>query len=164
MSILFTQEQIERATKSIAREIDTNPSPTVLVCVLNGAFMFFSDLAKRITINCEIDFIRVKSYSNNVQGELSITKDIELDLKGKRVYLIDDIYETGKTLNFLKEHLSQYNPKEITFVTLFKRGTKHIPNLICGFDLTTDKFIAGYGLDDNGLKRNLPFIFEVSGN
>lgn len=164
--ILYTEKAIIEEIKNISYEIGVDslkhPEPPVLICVLNGAFMFFGELVKNLKIDCEVDFIRVKSYQEgNTPGTLQLIKDIESKIKDRNVYIVDDIYETGKTIDFITSHLQQYNPKSITPVTLFNRGKNTPDNLISGFELQTELFIAGFGLDDNKLKRNLPFIFEV---
>lgn len=164
----FSEYKIIEAVRNIAWEISNKPihndKPIVLVCVLNGAIMFFSDLLKNIKVDCEIDFVRVKSYNGEEQGEITISKKPELNLHDKNIYIIDDIYDSGKTMRFLIKEIKKHLPNSITPVTLFKRNRNldlSPPELIYGIDLEGDDFIAGYGMDLDGLKRNLPFIFEV---
>lgn len=164
----YSEFKLIEAVRDISYKISTNPihndKPIVLICILNGAVMFFSDLMKNLKIDCEIDFVKVKSYEKNKQGKLELTKTPELNLHDKNIYIIDDIYDSGKTMKFMISYVKKHLPNSITPVTLFKR-TKDIdfspPELIYGIDLESNIFIAGYGMDDNGLKRNLPFIFEV---
>jgi hypoxanthine phosphoribosyltransferase len=158
---MTTQEQLGQSIKSISKEIGFQQH-AIFICVLNGAFMFFSDLIKNIDcVEAKIDFIRVKSYNGIRQGKLKLTKDIEIDIKDKVVYLIDDIYDSGKTLKYLIKHLSKHKPKKIVPVALFKRiGSDH-PDLIYGIELAEGSFVYGYGLDDSkGFNRNLPFTLE----
>ena len=116
--------------------------------------MFFTDLVKHMG-DCEIDFISAKSYEGTTQGEIRILKTITTDITGKDVYLIDDIYDSGNTMNRLIKHLQYNNPKSITPITLFKKHYSNSPNLIHGFELTNEHWLIGYGLDaENGLKRN----------
>ena len=111
---------------------------------------------------CEIDFIRVKSYVGLTQTQVSISKSIELDISRKDVYLIDDIYDTGETMKTLISHLNLNNPKSITPITLFKRWSSSNPDLIYGFEIKDETFLVGYGLDnEKGLQRNLKHILGL---
>jgi len=168
MNKLFTETELEKAVENVAFHINGklsynlyHPKDVVFICVLNGAFMFFSDLMKQIEYPCQIDFIRVKSYVGKESTEINLTKDIELNIKNKIVFLVDDIYDSGKTIAWLTKHLvSHRSPREIIPVTLFAKQNTIVPrDLICGIELTDESFLVGYGLDDeNGFSRNLPFI------
>ena len=160
MITLFTELEIKNKVGELAYTIKKrqHDQPPVFICVLNGAFMFFTDLVKQVG-DCHIDFIRAKSYNNQHQGEIYINKSFELDIEGKDVYLVDDIYDSGNTMNRLIKHLSYGNPKSVTPVTLFKRHTAKNDDLIYGFNLENEYWLIGYGLDANdGTKRNLPHI------
>ena len=160
MIVEFTEKEIQDKIKQIADFINQKQhnKPPVFICVLNGAFMFFTDLVKQIG-KCEIDFIRAKSYEGTTQSEIKITKSCELELMDRDVYLVDDIYDSGNTMNKLVHHLTTYNPKSITPITLFKKHTANNPNLIYGFELQNEHWLVGYGLDaSDGTKRNLPHI------
>ena len=161
--ILFTEKEIQNKVGEMAYKIKKikHEEPPVFICVLNGAFMFFTDLVKHIG-DCHVDFIRAKSYNNTTQGEIYITKQIEMDITGKDVYLIDDIYDSGNTMNRLIKNISYGNPKSITPVTLFKRHTVKNDDLIYGFNLENEYFLVGYGLDgENDLKRNQKYITGI---
>jgi len=161
--ILFTEKEIQNKVGEIAYNLKKrhHDQPPVFICVLNGAFMFFTDLVKHME-DCHIDFIRAKSYEGTTQGEIYITKQIEIDVTGRDVYLIDDIYDSGNTMNRLIKNISYGNPKSITPVTLFKRHTSKNPDLIYGFDLENEYFLVGYGLDgENDLKRNQKYITGI---
>ena len=163
--ILFTSEQIQSKVTQIAHSIDfkhTTNDDVVMICVLNGGFMFFSDLVKNMSIDVELDFIRAKSYNGQDQGVVHILKDIETNIEGKDVYVVDDFYDTGSTLDRILEHLSTQNPKSLEIVTLLTRDISPIPECpyTTGF-IIRDEWVYGYGLDDNGLKRNLPFICAI---
>jgi hypoxanthine phosphoribosyltransferase len=158
--ILFTEQEIQTKVKQIASQLNQthHSSPPVYICVLNGAFMFFADLVKHVE-PCYIDFIKAKSYENNNQYEVNILTDISSNISNKPVYLVDDIYDSGNTINHIIQHLLQYNPLSITPVTLFKRHTSSRPDLIYGFDLQDESFLVGYGLNAfDDTKRNLPYI------
>ena len=158
--VLFTEQELSNKVGEIAYKISKKEHdfPPVFICVLNGAFMFFTDLVKHVG-ECEIDFIRAKSYMGITQTNVSISKSIEIDISRKDVYLVDDIYDTGETMKALIQHLNLNNPKSITPITLFKRWSSHNPDLIYGFELQDESWLVGYGLDDeNGLQRNLKHI------
>lgn len=163
MITLFTELEIQNKVGEIAYTLKKiqHDEPPVFICVLNGAFMFFTDLVKHMG-DCHIDFIRAKSYENQSQGEIRILKSIDMDIKGKDVYLVDDIYDSGNTMNRLVKHLKNLNPKSITPVTLFKKEFSHNDDLIWGFELSKEYFLVGYGLDgEQGLKRNQKFITGI---
>jgi hypoxanthine phosphoribosyltransferase len=160
MITLFTELEIKNKVGELAHLIKKrqHEQPPVFICVLNGAFMFFTDLVKQVG-DCHIDFISAKSYENQSQGEIRILKSIDIDIEGKDVYLIDDIYDSGNTMNRLIKHLNYQNPKSITPITLFKRHSSINPDLIYGFELQNEYWLVGYGLDSSdGTKRNLPRI------
>jgi hypoxanthine phosphoribosyltransferase len=162
--VLYSEKEIQNKVKEISDNINNIESygNNVFICVLNGGFMFFTDLVKQIKQPCYIDFIQAKSYEGTNNYEVKILKDISLTptvLENKIIYLIDDIYDSGNTINHLKKHLNQYNPKTIIPITLFKRHSSNNPDLIYGFNLENEYFLEGYGLDGkNGLKRNQRFI------
>lgn len=162
MNLLFTESEIKAAIRTIANIINKqkHDKPPVFICVLNGAFMFFSDLVKCIDYDCEIDFIRAKSYEDINQGEIMILKDIERSLEDKDVYVVDDICDSGNTLQYIINHINNYNkPLSITPVTLFKKHNIEFNQLIYGIELKDETFIYGFGLDGKkGLYRNLPYI------
>lgn len=161
--ILFTEQEIKNKVGEIAYNLKKrqHENPPVFICVLNGAFMFFTDLVKQVG-DCEIDFVSAKSYDGVKQGEIRILKSVTIDIKDKDVYLIDDIYDSGNTMNRLIKHLQYNNPKSITPVTLFKKHYSHNDNLVWGFELNNEHWLIGYGLDaENGLKRNQKYITGV---
>jgi hypoxanthine phosphoribosyltransferase len=167
MRILFNQTQLQQAVEKVAQEIHSrhhdNLNPPVMLCVLNGAFMFFTDLVKQINIDCEIDFMRVKSYQGQNQFDVKILKNIETNIDGKTVYVVDDILDSGNTMTAIISHLGKYHkPREIHPVTLFKKASNPWP-LLYGLELTDEVWICGYGLDgNNGLHRNRSVIFGES--
>lgn len=161
--VLFTEKEIKKRVESLAIEVsyknNLENQPRVMIGVLNGAFMFFTDLVRKMKVDCEIDFIQAKSYLGQVQDRVDILKDINVDITGKDVYIVDDIFDSGNTMRKLITHLQKKNPKSITPVTLFKRSYSHKEDLIFGFELQGEAFLVGYGLDGKGgLKRNQPYI------
>jgi hypoxanthine phosphoribosyltransferase len=163
--ILFTSEQIQDKVKEMALTISfkhTSKDDIVMICLLNGGFMFFSDLVKNISLDFECDFIRAKSYNGQEQGLIHITKDIETDIEGKIVYIVDDFYDTGNTLDIVVEHLSIRNPKSLEIVTLLTRDVSPLPDypLHTGFTIK-DEWVVGYGMDNNKKERNLNYIYAL---
>jgi hypoxanthine phosphoribosyltransferase len=163
--ILFTSEQIQEKVKTIAHHISfkhTVKDDIVMICVLNGGFMFFSDLAKEMSIDFEVDFIRAKSYNGQDQGVVHILKDIETNIEGKYVYVVDDFYDTGNTLDRILDHLSTLNPKSLQMITLLTRDISPIPDYLhtTGF-IIQDQWVVGYGMDNNSKERNLDYIYAL---
>lgn len=158
--------KIKILAKKISDEHRNDPTPVVLVCILNGGFMFFSDLVKQITIPIEIDFIRCKSYYGRKQGDLVVTKDLETKIRGKHVYLVDDILDSGNTMKAVIKFLSVKEPKSITpVVTIYKESVdfnKVLHILYQETDSLFDPWYIGYGMDDeNGHNRNLGTIYTI---
>jgi len=169
MKILYNKEQIQTAVNKIATEIRNkhynDPNPPVMICVLNGAFMFFTDLVKAVNIDCEIDFMRAKSYNDQLQTEVVITKEIETNIAGKNVYLVDDILDSGNTLRHIIKHYNTNKntaPASITPVVLFKKWSNNIDGCLYGIELRNEAWLCGYGLDGpKGLMRNRDLIFGL---
>ncbi|UCE83939.1 MAG: hypoxanthine phosphoribosyltransferase [Deltaproteobacteria bacterium] len=165
--ILFTAEDIARQVERLASQIcaDYQGKEIVLVGVLKGAFIFLADLVRRLTISVELDFIRVASYGAGTEstGEIRITTDVELDLQGRDVLIVEDIVDSGLTTAFLREHLAGKNPRSLRICTLLDKTERRrvtIPLDYVGVQL--DKgFVVGYGLDCDEAHRHLPEIYEL---
>ena len=167
MEILVEEFKLERRIREIAHDISldhqasNNPFPPVMICVLNGAFMFFTDLVKHMDIDCEIDFIRAKSYhGKDNSGGVSISKGLEVDLKGKRVYIVEDIIDSGATMTEILHHVHDRLPAEVKVATLVRRKDSQLREDYSCFEIG-DEWIIGFGLDDNGLKRNYRNIYKL---
>lgn len=168
MKKLITQQEIQTRIAELALEIEqhedkyNDDQPPVFICILNGAFMFFSDLMKQYHGLCQIDFLRAKSYNGrDNSGGVKIIKDIEVAIQGKNVYIIEDIIDSGETMKEVFFHLNSQLPKSINIVTLLKRKGSDHPMDFYGFEIN-DEWVIGYGLDDNGLQRNLPDIYKIN--
>jgi len=167
MEKLISQAKIAHRVKRLAKEISRdhiqsgNTLPPIMICILNGSIHFFSDLIRAMKIDCEIDFIRLKSYAGqDNSGGIQVLKELELELKGRRAYIVDDICDTGSTI---LEALFMCNSKlvqEVRVVTLLKRKDGVNMTDFCGFTINKE-WVAGYGLDDNGLKRNYTNIYNI---
>tara|TARA_B100000900_G_scaffold224773_1_gene190714 strand:+ start:419 stop:931 length:513 start_codon:yes stop_codon:yes gene_type:complete len=158
--------QIRILAKKINDEHRNDPTPVVFVCILNGGFMFFSDLVKQITVPIEIDFIRCKSYLGRKQGDLVVTKDLETKIKGKHVYLVDDILDSGNTMKAVSKFLQVKEPKSIIPVAAIYKESgdfdKVLHILKQETDSVFDPWYIGYGMDDEkGHNRNLSTIYTI---
>ena len=127
MEKAISEKDLDIKIKILAKQINDahrgDPTPVVMVCILNGGFMFFSDLVKELTIPVELDFIRCKSYYGRKQGDLVVSKDLETKIKNKHVYLVDDIVDSGNTMKAVMKFLSVKEPKSMTPVaTIYKEN------------------------------------------
>ena len=130
------------------------------ICVLNGGFMFFSDLVKLIKYPIKIDFIQCKSYNDMQQQELEITKDIDSDIQDHTVFIVDDILDSGNTMKHLKTHLKYHGAKNIFTVTAVHKENVDFPfnYYIYKQPENVNPWYVGYGMDDKGYNRNLNSI------
>lgn len=168
MRELHNVKDIDIRTKIIAKQISDDhrgdKTPIVMVGLLNGCFMFYADLVRNLKVDVECDFMRVKSYiSQNKQGDIQITKDLETSIKGKHVYLVDDIYDTGNTMNAVIDYLEDRHPASISIVTLIARNTSPTPKQKSYHGFTIgDEWLVGVGMDDDrGYMRNYPSIWAL---
>ena len=170
MEQAISEKELDIKIKILAKKINdehrNDPVPVVLVCILNGGFMFFSDLVKQITVPIEIDFIRCKSYYGRKQGDLVVTKDLETKIKNKHVYLVDDILDSGNTMKAVAKFLQVKEPKTITPVAaIYKENLdfdKVLHILKQDTDSMFDPWYIGYGMDDEkGHNRNLGTIYTI---
>jgi len=167
MRELITTKEIQFQTKIIGKQIADDhrgdKTPIVMVGLLNGAFAFYSDLVRATPVDMECDFMRVKSYTNRKQGDIVISKDLETPIKGKHVYIIDDILDSGNTMNAVIDYLEVKKPASISIVTLITRETSPIPKQKSYHAFTIkDEWIVGMGMDnDKGHMRNIPSIWAL---
>jgi hypoxanthine phosphoribosyltransferase len=169
MKVLFENEVIEKRIDEIATQIlnrhKSEKIPIVLVCVLNGGFVFYSKLVEKLSsLDPECDFVKVRSYEGRERGDLNMILDKSVDVTGKHVYLIDDIYDSGVTMNALANHFYQFDPVSVHMVTLIKRYINEVDmplGSLYGFVLE-DEWVVGFGMDDDlGKKRSLPYILAI---
>jgi len=168
MQQLIKAQDIDIKTKIIAKQISAehngDRTPVVMVGLLNGAFMFYADLVRNLSIDVECDFMRVKSYiGKKKQGDIQILKDLETPIKGKHVYLVDDILDSGNTMNALIELLEVKHPASISIVTLLTRETSPIPKQASYHAFTIkDEWVVGFGMDnEKGYARNYRDVFAL---
>lgn len=164
---LFTEEQIKARLDDIAAQINTlyAGEPLVVVCVLKGGFMFFSDIVKRLTCKPELDFVRLASYGQGTASTKAInfTKDVEIPLEGKHVLIVEDIVDTGHSMDFLLRQLAARGARSLRLAVLLdkheRREVPVTPHFV-GFTLPAG-FVVGYGLDYAELYRELPALYEA---
>jgi hypoxanthine phosphoribosyltransferase len=154
------QEKVTEIGKQLSEEYEgRNP---LVICILKGAFIFMADLVKQITVPIEIDFMAVSSYgaSTRSSGEVKIIKDLDSSVEGRDILIVEDIIDSGLTLNYLVDVLQRRKVKSIKIATLFDKPVRRTVDLkadISGFILP-DAFVVGYGLDYAEKYRNLPYI------
>ena len=162
LEILFTEEQIRARVKDLAQEItnDYKGRRLVLVSILRGSVFFATDLARLIDLPLSMDFLSISSYGEDSEGVVRITKDLEENVAGKDVLVIEDIVDTGFTLKYLIRTLGGRNPKSVEVSALLNRRARRIIEIdlkYIGFEIP-DIFVVGYGLDYRQRYRNLPYI------
>jgi len=163
--VLLSKEQIAKRVRELGAEIsnDYRGKCPILIGVLNGSFMFCGDLFREITIDCEIDFIKITSYGNakKSSGHVKIRKDIDAHLEGRHVILVEDIVDSGLSVQYLRSRLSTVEVSSLRFVSLLvKQGAAQVPceRDYVGFSIP-NRFVVGYGLDYAQKLRNLPEVF-----
>ena len=157
------QDRISKLALTIHKTEFDSKVPIVFVGILNGAFMFFSDLVKKIKLPIEIDFVRVKSYDGQNRKEIKFTKDLEVDIKGKHVYLVDDIIDSGHTIKFLKDKFLERGAIHVTPVAAILKENLVISEALCILKYPQDSpWFVGYGMDhEDGTCRNIETILEL---
>ena len=161
---------IERRVKELAAEIrrDLDGEPGIFICVLNGAFMFFADLVRNLGIDCEIDFIKLSSYGEQKisSGQVRLIKDLNCEVEGRNIFIVEDIVDTGASIEYMKKLVGEKNPASLKIVTLLHKPESaqfnHCLDYV-GFEIPP-RFVVGYGLDYAQQARNLPSIYILDDN
>ncbi|MDR1767182.1 MAG: hypoxanthine phosphoribosyltransferase [Propionibacteriaceae bacterium] len=166
--ILYTKDQIDARVREVAAQIDAdyegkNP---LLVGVLNGAVMVVADLSRALKIHCEMDWMAVSSYGSGTQtsGVVRILKDLNTNLEGRHVIVVEDIIDTGLTLTYLMQNLASRDPASLKIMTMFRKPEaiqSPLEIAYVGYDLP-NRFVVGYGLDYAGRYRNLTDVGILS--
>lgn len=163
--VLLTEEQIQSKVKEFAAILskeyaDKDP---IFVGVLKGVVIFFADIIRNVTIPCEMDFMCLSSYGGtNSTGNVAVKKDLSVDIKGRHVVILEDIYDTGNSLAFLHKYLLSKEPASLKICTLLDKPERRKPGItlkpeMVGFTIPNE-FVVGYGLDFNEHYRNLPYV------
>ncbi|HET9830793.1 MAG TPA: hypoxanthine phosphoribosyltransferase [Vicinamibacterales bacterium] len=164
--ILISEQQIQARVAEMAAEIRRDfPEDVHLIAVLKGAFIFLSDLVRHIPGKVSLDFMATSSYAKGTttSGEVKLVKDLDLTLDGRNVIIVEDIVDSGLTLNYLHEILRARNPRTLRTACLLSKPTRRrvqVPVEYIGFTIE-DRFVVGYGLDYAEQYRNLPYIGVV---
>lgn len=162
--IIISEEEIQQKVFELGLQIsqDYRGKNPILVGVLKGVLFFMADLLRTITIPMEVDFLAVSSYDPlaRQQGVVRLLKDLDMSIEGRDVLFVEDVIDTGLTLNYLLRNLKARQPASIEVCVLFNKSSNRLINIPLkyrGFDLP-DKFVVGYGLDYREQYRNLPYI------
>lgn len=162
--VLLSEEQIQQKVNELAATLSKEYAgkDPVFVGVLKGVVMFFGDVVKRITVPCQIDFMWISSYSGTNSSEMVVKRDVSADLKGRHVVILEDIFDTGNSLEFTYKHLMSKEPASLKICTLLDKPERRNPAVTVvpdyvGFTIPNE-FVVGYGLDFNEHFRNLPYV------
>ncbi len=162
--ILIDEETLQMRIDQLGEEISNYyaSDDPLLIGVLTGGFIFMSDLTRAMTIPVHVDFMAVSSYgdASNTSGVVRILKDLDRTIEGRRILIVEDIIDSGLTLNYLIDVLQRRKPADIRLVALLKKDRPRMADVNVdwiGFDIP-DEFVVGYGLDYAGKFRNLPFV------
>jgi len=166
--VIITEAEIKEAIKKAGKEIDKiyDGRPILLVSILKGAFVFMADLCRAVSVPCEIGFMCAKSYYSGTvsSGVVKITMDLEQDVSKYHVVIVEDIIDTGRTLNDIVKLLKGRNPISLRVITLLDKPERRVVDFKADYSLFTipDLFVIGYGLDCAEFYRNLPYIAEFN--
>ncbi len=164
----LSEDKIQKRVREMGEEIskDYKGKTPVFIGVLNGAFIFLSDLIKYITADCEIDFFKLSSYGDAKisSGEVTMLKELNCDVKGRDIIIVEDIVDSGLSINFIEELMQRYKPSSMKVVSLLVKPDSLRYNVkihYIGFNIPS-KFVIGYGLDYAQKYRNLRAIYTLS--
>lgn len=165
--ILITEKEIRAKVKELGKKIskDYQGKELIIIGVLKGAVIFLSDLLRALKVSCELDFIGISSYGDDTKssGVVRITKDLEESIESKHILIVEDIVDTGLTLQYLIKNLQSRKVASLKVCALLDKPSKHKVDVkidYLGFTIP-DKFIMGYGLDYQEKYRNIPYIFYL---
>lgn len=163
--VLLTEEQIKARIAELGKELSKeyegkNP---VLVGVLKGVVVFYADMMRAIDVPCQLDFMWISSYAGTEStGKMVVKKDVSVDITGRHVLILEDIFDTGTSLDYTYRHLMEKNPASLKICTLLDKPERRRPEITLKADYTgfviPNEFVVGYGLDYNEYYRNLPYV------
>ena len=161
--VLISAEELEAHVAEIGAQIsrDFEGKDPIFIGVLKGCFIFMADLMRHVTIRCSMDFMAVSSYSGTTStGAVKINKDLSEDIEGRHIIIVEDILDSGVTLNYLKNFLMVRRPASISMATLMDKPARRKADVYADYSCfeIPDAFVVGYGLDYNERYRNLPYI------
>lgn len=163
--ILLTEEQIAKRIEELGKELsedykDKNP---VVVGVLKGVVVFYADMIRKLEVPCQMDFMWISSYSGTEStGKMVVKKDLSTDIEGRHVLILEDIFDTGNSLDYTFRHLMAKNPASVKICTLLDKPERRREGITLKADYVgftiPNQFVVGYGLDYNEQYRNLPYV------
>jgi len=163
--VLLSEEQIQTRVKELAAELSAEYAgkDPIFVGVLKGVVMFYADFVKNFTEPCQMDFMWISSYAGtNSTGKMNVRQDLSQNIKGRHVVILEDIFDTGKSLQYTYDHLLTKEPASLKICTLLDKPERRVPGITVKADYTgfviPNEFVVGYGLDFNEHYRNLPFV------
>ncbi len=163
--VLLSEEQIRSRVKELGEQLtkDYEGKNPLFVGVLKGVVIFFSDIVRQIQVPCEFDFMWISSYQNTTStGNMVVKRDISADVKGRHVVILEDIFDTGNSLDFTYRHLLSKEPASIKICTFLDKPARRNPRVHLRPDYTgfviPNEFVVGYGMDFNERYRNLPYV------
>lgn len=164
-SVLLSEEQIQTRVRELAQQLSAEYAgkDPVFVGVLKGVVVFFADFMKHFTEPCQIDFMWISSYAGtSTTGQMVVKRDVSEDLKGRHVVILEDIFDTGTSLEYTYHHLLTKEPASLKICTLLDKPDRRRPGITVKPDYTgfvvPNEFVVGYGLDFNEHYRNLPYV------
>ena len=165
LKVLLTEEQIRNRINELGLELSReyegkNP---IFVGVLKGVVVFYADMVRKITVPCQFDFMWISSYQGTTStGTMQVKRDLSADVKGRHVVILEDIFDTGNSLDFTYKHILSKEPASLKICTLLDKPERRNPNVTLQADYVgftiPNEFVVGYGLDFNEYYRNLPYI------
>ena len=164
LKVLYTEEEIARRIRELGDQMyeDLKDKDPLFVSVLRGAFIFMADITRACPVKCDVEFIAVSSYGNatSTSGAVQITHDIQQDISGRNLVVVEDILDSGTTLSFLKQYFLTKGAASVSICTLLDKPARRMKAIradYIGFEVP-DEFVVGYGLDYAQKYRNLPYI------
>ncbi len=162
--VLLTQEQIQSRIAELGQELSREYAgkDPVIVGVLKGVVVFYSDMVRQFTVPCQMDFMWISSYSGTQSAGMEVRRDVSCDIKGRHVLILEDIFDTGNSLDFTYKHLLSKEPASLKICTLLDKPSRRKPGITLQADYVgftvPNEFVVGYGLDYNEHYRNLPYV------
>ena len=162
----ISKKNIAKRIQEIASQISEryDKKDPILIGILNGSFIFIADLIRTLEINCEVDFLKISSYKGKKStGDIVMSKSLDLDIENRSIIIVEDIIDSGMSIKFIYNYLNDFNPKDISIVSLLAKKSISKLNFkidFIGFEISSE-FVVGYGLDYNQRFRNLDSIYKL---
>jgi len=162
--VLLTEAQIREKVQELGKILSEEYAgkDPVFVGVLKGVVVFYADMVRQITTPCQFDFMWISSYQGTTSGQMQVKRDVSVDLKGRHVVILEDIFDTGNSLDFTYRHLMSKEPASLKICTLLDKPERRNPSVTLQADYVgftiPNAFVVGYGLDYNEHYRNLPYV------